>query len=283
MRVPTHLIRRLEGVAALDKVAKPVSELVQKAVQPTPVRNLLSGTDLGHPLHPLLTDLPIGAWSMSVLLDAVGGRDSRLAADILVGAGIVAAVPTAATGLNDWSDTYAGEQRVGVVHALANVAALGLFSASLAARMAGARSRGRALSVVGFGVLTVGGYLGGHLSYVKGVNVNHTAFEERPEDWVDVCADDDLVAGQPRAVSAGGARVLLVRQRGRVHAMANTCSHLGGPLDEGELRDGCIVCPWHGSTFRLDDGVIVRGPASTPQPMYDVRVTGGRVEVRARA
>ena len=275
------LVRRIERFTALDKVAKPAAGLVGNAVQPRAVRNLLSGTNLGHPAHPMLTDLPIGAWSMSVVLDIVGGARAERAADLLVGAGILSAVPTAATGLNDWSDTIGGERRIGAVHATANVAALTLYTASLIARRGGGRGAGKVLGLAGFGVLVVGAYLGGHLSFAKGVNVNHTFLEHRPQEWTTVLAEAELAEGQLRRVSAGEASVLLVRNEGQISALANTCSHAGGPLDEGELADGCVICPWHGSTFRLSDGSIVRGPASVPQPAYQTRVRDGKIEVRS--
>jgi nitrite reductase/ring-hydroxylating ferredoxin subunit len=275
------LVRRIEGITALDKVAQPIVALVGKAVQPRVVRNVLSGTYLGHPAHPMLTDLPIGAWSMSALLDLVGGAKSERAADLLVGAGVLSAIPTAATGLNDWSDTIGGEQRIGVVHASANVVALSLYTASLLARRSGRRGTGKVLGLAGFGVMTVGAYLGGHLSFAKAVNVNHTALEHRPHEWTTVLAEAELLEGELRNVAVGEASVLLVRDDGQVHALANTCSHAGGPLNEGELADGCVVCPWHGSMFRLTDGHIVRGPASVPQPAYQTRVRDGKIEVRS--
>jgi nitrite reductase/ring-hydroxylating ferredoxin subunit len=275
------LVRRIEGFTALDKVAKPVAGLVGKAVQPRAVRNLLSGTNLGHPAHPMLTDLPIGAWSMSAVLDIFGGAGAEQAADLLVGAGILSAVPTAATGLNDWSDTIGGDRRIGAVHATANVAALSLYMASLIARRSGGRGTGKVLGLAGFGVLVFGAYLGGHLSFAKGVNVNHTFLEHGPQEWTTALAEAELPEGELRKVSAGEVSVLLVRDGGQVYALANTCSHAGGPLDEGELADGCVICPWHASTFRLTDGHIVRGPASVPQPAYQTRVRDGKIEVRA--
>lgn len=281
MAFPHELVRRIERFTVLDKVAKPVAGMVGRAVRPRLVRNVLSGTKLGHPAHPMLTDLPIGAWSMSALLDTVGGASAEPAADLLVSAGILSAIPTAMTGLNDWSDTIGGETRVGVVHAGANVAALGLYVASLLARRGGRRGRGKLLGLAGLGVLMVGGYLGGHLSFAQAVNVNHTAFEHGPQEWTPVLADAELGEGEHRRVSAGEAAVLLVRDQGRLYALANTCSHAGGPLDEGELVDGCVVCPWHASTFRLTDGSIVRGPASTPQPAYQSRVRDSKIEIRS--
>jgi nitrite reductase/ring-hydroxylating ferredoxin subunit len=249
MAFPHELVRRIEHLTVLDKVAKPLAGLVSKAVRPRRVRNLLSGTALGHPAHPMLTDLPIG--------------------------------PTAMTGLNDWSDTIGGETRIGVAHAGANVAALGLYVASMLARRSGRRGRGKALGLAGLGIMTVGAYLGGHLSFVRAVNVNHTAFEYGPQEWTPVLADAELAEGEHRRVTTGETAVLVVRDNGQLLALANTCSHAGGPLDEGEFGDGCVVCPWHASTFRLADGSILRGPASTPQPAYQTRVRDGKIEIRS--
>ncbi len=283
MAFPDEFVRRIERFAPLDTVAKPVRGLVSRAVQPRLLRNLLSGTKLGHPAHPMLTDVPIGAWTMSALLDAVGGAGAEPAADLLIGVGIVSAIPTAMTGLNDWSDTIGAETRLGTVHAAANVVALGFYAASLLARRAGRRGSGKALGLAGAGALMVGGFLGGHLSYARAVNVNHTAFEHGPQDWTPVLGDAELSEGEHRSVSADGVAVLLVRHGGRLHALANTCTHAGGPLDEGEVFDGCVTCPWHGSTFNLADGDIVRGPASVPQPTYRTRVHDGKIEVRSQA
>lgn len=283
MNAAQHLIHGLEQTESLDRYAKPLAAAIGRGVRPRLIRNLLSGTYVGHPLHPMLTDLPIGAWSMSALLDIVGGPSAERAADLLVTAGVLAAVPTAASGLNDWSDTYGTDTRVGLVHAAVNTTALGLYVASLAARSRGHRARGKALGRVGFGVLLAGSYLGGHLSFARGVNVNRTAWQEGPAQWTPVLADADLPEGEHRTVQVHGATVLLHRASGGVRALANTCSHMGGPLDEGTVIDGCVTCPWHGSIFRFVDGSIVRGPASSPQPCYEVRVSGGRIEVRAVA
>ncbi len=278
-----RLVKRIERAEVLDRIAKPVQQLVSRCVRPTAMRNALSGTNLGHPLHPLLTDLPIGMWSAAAAVDALGGPAGESAADLLVGAGIAAAVPTALSGFNDWSDTYGPDTRVGLVHAAANSAALVMYTASFAARKLGRRGAGRALGFAGLATLTVGGYIGGYLSFVKGVNVNHTAFEERPTDWTTVAADEDLHDGATLKVDAGGASVMLHRRDGRLHALASTCTHMGGPLDEGNIADGCVTCPWHGSVFQLSDGAVVRGPASTPQPMYETRVLDGEIQVRAAA
>ena len=281
MNILRQVVRRIERFEALDKVARPLAGAVGRAVRPRVVCNLLSGTYLGEPQHPVLTDLPIGAWVMSALLDAIGGPAADGAADLLVAAGVVAAVPTAAAGLNDWSDTVGPETRVGLVHATLNTTALSLYLASLVARARGRRRAGQALSLAGLGVLTGGAYLGGHLSSGMGVNVNRTAWEQRPDQWTPVLADSELADGQHRKADAGGAPVLLYRTAGTVYALASTCTHMGGPLQDGTISDGCVTCPWHGSTFRFADGSIVRGPASTPEPRYQTRIQDGRIEVRA--
>jgi nitrite reductase/ring-hydroxylating ferredoxin subunit len=281
MNILRRTVRRLERLEALDKVAKPLAGTVGRAVRPRVVRNLLSGTYLGEPQHPVLTDLPIGAWVMSAMLDAVGGPAAEGAADLLVAAGVVAAVPTAAAGLNDWSDTAGPETRVGLVHAALNTTALSLHLASLIARARGRRRGGKALSLAGLSVLMGGAYLGGHLSFGMGVNVNRTAWEQRPDQWTPVLADTELAEGEHRKADAGGAPVLLYRTAGTVYALDSTCTHMGGPLEEGTISDGCVICPWHGSTFRFADGTIVRGPASTPEPRYETRIQDGRIEVRA--
>ncbi|MEX5295731.1 Rieske (2Fe-2S) protein [Kocuria sp. CPCC 205268] len=276
------LVARVERWAALDRVAEPLARAVGRAVQPAPARDVLSGTVIGHPLHPLLTDVPIGAWTMAALLDLAGGPGTERAADLLVAAGVAAAVPTAATGLNDWSDTQGADRRIGLVHAIANSAALTCYAASLAARLQGRRGAGKALALAGYGCVTGGGYLGGHLVYARGVNVNRTAWRRGPRRWTDVLADDELAAGAPRRVQAGSVSVLLVRDGNRIDALDSVCSHMGGPLEQGSIDGGCVTCPWHGSVFRLADGAVVRGPATAPQPGYETRVEDGRIQVRRR-
>ncbi len=276
------LMARIEQTEALDKVAQPIAGLVGRIVKPRPIRNILSGSYLGHPLHPLMTDLPIGAWTMATLLDTVGGRRAEPAADLLVTAGILTAAPTAWAGLNDWSDTQGGDRRVGIVHAAANATALVCFTASLVARRCGRRGVAKVIALGGFGLLMSGGYLGGHLSYSRGVNINHTAWREGPAEWTSVLAASELTDDTPQLVQVGDLSLVLYRSGGTLRALDSVCSHMGGPLDEGTVDDGCITCPWHGSTFRLADGSVVRGPASSEQPAYETRVREGHIEVRRR-
>ncbi|TDB98529.1 Rieske 2Fe-2S domain-containing protein [Actinomadura sp. 7K534] len=280
MNMPHRTMRRLEEAEALDGIAKPLSKAAQGAVRPRIVRNLLSGAKTGHPLHPPLTDVPIGAWSMSAVLDVMGGPGAEPAADMLVKVGLFTAVPTALSGLNDWSDTIGADRRVGLVHAAANSAALTLYAASAVARARGKRGTGKALGFAGLGMMAIGGYLGGHLSFANGVNVNRTAWEQEPEEWTPVMVETELADGQHRTADANGVEVLLYRKGATIYAMSATCSHMGGPLGEGTIEDDCVTCPWHGSTFRFADGGIERGPASSPQPHFETRIEAGRIEIR---
>jgi nitrite reductase/ring-hydroxylating ferredoxin subunit/uncharacterized membrane protein len=282
-RVVEDLVSRLTEAKALDKVAEPLSNAVTKIVPHGPVKDLLSGTWMGHPLHPLLTDVVIGAWTSAFLLDVFGHEAAEPAADFLVGFGVASALPTALAGYSDWSDLYGGEKRLGLVHALANAAAISAYGLSWLARRRGDRSRGMALSLLGATAATVGGYLGGHLSYRKGVNVDHNAWIHPPADWVPALDAAELEDGKPARGMAGDVAVLLLKRGATIHAVADVCGHAGGPLHQGALEDGCVVCPWHQSTFRLDDGAVVHGPATGPQPAFDARIEDGKVLVRVRS
>jgi nitrite reductase/ring-hydroxylating ferredoxin subunit/uncharacterized membrane protein len=256
---------------------------------PGPVKDALSGTWLGHPLHPLLTDIPIGAFTSAAILDFLGGRKARTASEILIAMGIASALPTALAGLSDWSDAHGGEQRIGVVHAAAQLTGLACYMASLQARRHGHHYRGKFLALAGMSVMSVGAYLGGHLVYSEGLGVTHTLGQEPPMEWTPVLDAASLPEGKPVGVVASGATVLLYRGAGETapRAIGGRCTHAGGPLPEGEIQDRlpgaeCVKCPWHGSVFRLADGTVVHGPASVPEPVYDVRVEDGKIEVRLR-
>jgi nitrite reductase/ring-hydroxylating ferredoxin subunit/uncharacterized membrane protein len=282
-RAIEQLVDRIAHTDWLDQVAKPVSAKVTELVpRGSTVKDVLSGTWLGHPLHPMLTDLPIGFWTGSMALDFLGGRKGRKAADRLLALGVLTAVPTAAAGLSDWSDTIGEDRRLGFAHAAGNVVAVSLYSWSWAARKRGKRVKGVTLGVLGASAATAGAYLGGHLAWRKGVNVDRHAWDHAEDGWVDVPVEAPLEDGQPVVVTVGDDSVLVVRRGGIVRAISDVCSHMGGPLHEGELADGCVTCPWHASTFRLEDGDVVHGPATGPQPAYDVRVEEGRLAFRRR-
>jgi nitrite reductase/ring-hydroxylating ferredoxin subunit/uncharacterized membrane protein len=284
--VAHEAVESITRVEALDAPAQAVAKAVRGNVPAGPVKDALSGTWLGHALHPVLTDLPIGTWTSAVLLDWLGGDGSRDAADRLIGLGLAFALPASATGMTEWADSEPASdsvRRIGLVHAAANGGAAVLFGASLAARRRGSRGAGKLLALAGAGVLAASGHLGGDLAFAKGVGVDQTAFEAAAEDWRPALRDAELPEGESRYAEIEGVGVMVARHGGAVYALSNRCVHRGGPLDEGELSGGCVTCPLHGSTFRLADGSVVRGPAAYPQPAWQVRVRDGVIELNAPA
>jgi nitrite reductase/ring-hydroxylating ferredoxin subunit/uncharacterized membrane protein len=280
------LAERIGRVEALDRPAEALAKKVRGVLDPGAVKDALSGTWLGHPLHPLLTDIPIGSWTSATVLDVVGGRRSQAAAERLLAIGLLAAVPTSITGTNDWADTTPADptvRRIGAVHAAANSVALLLYGSSLAARRRGRHARGVALALAGMGALSAGGHLGGHLSYDKAVGVQQTAFREPPDEWTPTVSEDEVRDGEATVASAGDMDVVLTRHAGRIYALGDRCTHRGGRLSEGKIENGCVTCPLHSSVFSLADGSVIRGPAGAPEPAFDVRVENGTVEVRVRA
>jgi nitrite reductase/ring-hydroxylating ferredoxin subunit/uncharacterized membrane protein len=275
--------RTVERLEAIDPIGEALQGAVKKVVpQESQLKDLLSGTWLGHPLHPLLTDVVIGSWTSAFLLDVLGGEAGEEAAQRLIGLGCLAALPTAAAGFSDWAELWGSQRRIGEVHAAGNVTALGLFGLSWLSRRSGRRGTGRLLSLLAMGVSVASAYLGGHLSFGKGVGVNQTAFEEWPTEWTAVIEDEQLREGKPASGKAGTVDVFLVKQDGRIHAMLNRCTHRGCPLSDGQFDGETIVCPCHGSTFALD-GSVVKGPATSPEPALETRVREGKVEVRRTA
>jgi nitrite reductase/ring-hydroxylating ferredoxin subunit len=272
-----RLTKQLAELAEpLDQRADPVQEAVNAV--PQPVRDVLDGVWLGNPLHPALTDIPLGAWSAAFALDFVGSE----AADDALAVGILGAVPAALTGLNDWSHLKDDARRIGIVHAVVNTAALTLNIASLVARRSGHRGLGKMFSGVAYAGTLFSAHLGGHLSFGLGIRVNRTAFESPRDRYAPVCDESDLSDGKLVGVELEGETVVVSRseETGEICAIAATCSHLGGPLDEGK-RDGDIVtCPWHGSRFDLCSGEVRGGPAVYPQPRYEARVRADKVEIR---
>jgi nitrite reductase/ring-hydroxylating ferredoxin subunit len=276
-------VRGVENASALDAVGASIGKAVRGAIGPGEVKAALSGTWLGHALHPLLTDVVIGSFVSATVLDVIG--DDGDSAERLIAVGLAAYAPTAVTGVNDWADTEIVDpriRRVGLAHAAANATALSLYAGSLAARRRGARGRGRLLGFSGAAALAIGGYLGAHMSFVQGVGPNQTAFDPGPEDWTDAVDSDGLTAGEPRGVVVGDTPVLLLRHGDGLHALHDRCSHRGCPLSEGEIDGELVVCGCHGSRFRLHDGSVERGPATAPQPVFDARESDGRIQIRLR-
>jgi nitrite reductase/ring-hydroxylating ferredoxin subunit/uncharacterized membrane protein len=279
----SRLVTKLEDAEALDRAVDVVSRGVNSVLPPGEVKDALHGRWLRHPLHPALIALPIGTFLSVSLLDVTtDDQGSRDAARRLVGAGVLSVAPTAAAGLADWSALggFDRAKRTGLVHAISNITATLLYSVSWWARRRGAHTRGRNLAFAGAAALTVGGYLGGHLSYVQAVGVDHSGQRPTgPTEWTDVAADD-VQEGELRRVEVSGTPVLLARVDGALHGIVATCSHLAGHLHQGELRGTCVVCPLHGSHFRMRDGSVRHGPATAPLQAYDVRTVGDRIQVR---
>jgi nitrite reductase/ring-hydroxylating ferredoxin subunit/uncharacterized membrane protein len=276
----------LESVSALDGLGKALGKAVRGAVGRGELKDALSGTWLGHALHPLLTDVVIGSFVSATLLDLLGGDDDGRAAERLIAVGIAAYAPTAATGVNDWADSEIADpavRRVGLVHAATNTTALTLYGSSLLARRRGARGRGKLLAAAGAGVLAAAGYLGGHLTYARGVGQNQTSVDPDPDDWTDAIGASELASGEPTRVVVEDTPVLMLRHGDHFHAIHDRCSHRGCSLADGEIERETVTCACHGSRFSLRDGSVERGPATTGQPAYDVREREGRIEVRLRS
>lgn len=277
------LLTRLEQSSELDAVGDRLQEAVHTVLRPQRLRDLLHGVWLGHPLHPVLVQLPVGAFMSTAILDLLPGQ--RRAATTLVGVGTAATLPAAVAGLTDWASLAREQRRVGLVHAAANTVALALYAGSFAARLRGSHGRGRLLAYLGLAAAGSGAYLGGHLSYKEGAGINHAVQELRrlPDGWQALAELTTLPDGKPAVRQLGDVPILLYRVGNDVSAFLERCGHQAGPLGEGDVvgagRDACVVCPWHGSMFRLVDGAVVGGPAATDQPLLRTRVVDGRVEV----
>lgn len=274
--------RVTETMPWLDEAAETVQQALNPVLGsggPKQVQDALNGTWLGHPLHPAIVAVPLGAWTTTLLLDLT---DMEEAADFSLRVGVVSALGAAVTGAAQWQDTTGKPRRVGLLHAALNVGATALYGGSWLMRARGARGAGIALSTLGYATGMFSAWLGGDLAYVRGLGVNRTAFEQPPADWTEVLDEGELQENKPRRVEANGVPVLLVRQGNDILAISATCSHLGGPLDEGQIDGQNVTCPWHGSVFCLRDGALVHGPATAPQPAYDVRVQRGTIALRAR-
>ena len=279
-------VGRWTWLQTLNDQVTPVVQPLYDRYQGNLVLELMHGGRwVGHALHPALSDLPIGLWSSTLLLDALGkdvppesGRWDPSAT--LSAAGLVAAAATAATGVADWTVSDGEDRRVGLFHGVLNAAGTTLQGASLAARLSGHRRTARALGASSLAVTAAAGFVGGHLVQGRAVMVNRVATSTGPNRWVAAVAEADLPDGTPTGVEVEGRQVLLHRIDGEIYALDDVCSHAGGLLSRGEV-DGCTVaCPLHRSVFDLRDGQVVQGPAHTPQPVLPTRVRKGWVEVR---
>jgi nitrite reductase/ring-hydroxylating ferredoxin subunit/uncharacterized membrane protein len=275
------------GNPAIDRVAEPLSKAVRGAYEAAGpggqrAKNAVHGVWLGHPLHPVLTDVPLGAWTTALALDAAAQGDPgmRRAATFAIGVGLAGAVGAAVTGLTDWSETDGDSRRAGLVHGLLNVTATTLFATAFALRRKDSHDGGRTAAWMGYAIALGAAYLGGDLVYRQRIGVTH-ADASLPQDFAPIFDSAALAENTMVRARAGDSDILLVRQHGRVCALVHNCAHLGGPLSEGTLKDGSVVCPWHGSEFALVDGRVLNGPATHSQPCLIVRERDGRIEVKA--
>jgi len=278
------VLSKLERAAQLDRLGDRIQRVVYRGLPRQGMRDFLHGVWLGHPLHPALVDVPIGAWTSSAILDLMPGQ--RRAATTLVGVGTAAAVPAIIAGWNDWASLSPAQRRVGLVHAASNAIGVALYSGSLAARLSGRHRLGRMLGLAGISAASAGAYLGGHLAFKMGAAVNQAVPElHRVDDgWHQVGRLAELPEATLVSRKVNDVPVAVYRDGNRITALLEHCAHQGGPLSEGDITtvDGhvCVVCPWHGSTYRLDDGEVVHGPAGTDQQTLPTRVMAGTLEVR---
>jgi nitrite reductase/ring-hydroxylating ferredoxin subunit/uncharacterized membrane protein len=281
--------RIVDALPFLDKVAEGVQPKVQEAVEAggTTARNVLDGVWFEAPLHPALTDVPIGSWTAALVFDgldlATDSRPMKNAADASIAVGVVGAIGAAVTGLSDWRYLSGGSRRMGVAHGLLNTIALVLSIASLFLRAKGRRSSGRLAFLAGYSLSGMAAHIGGELSYHYALRVDRNVFQEDgPDEFVPVLDEGELPQDGMRRVSANGAEVLLSRSSsGEVCAISSICGHFGGPLEEGSREGDTVVCPWHKSRFELCSGEAIDGPAVFPQPRYETRVRDGKIEVKA--
>lgn len=273
----------------LDGLSERLQPLVRDAVAVTGRRgaDLLDGVWLGAPLHPALTDVPVGALTAAVTLDGValatGSRAVERQADGALAISVAGALAAAATGFSDWRDLGGETRRLALAHGLINVVGVACNTTSLGLRMAGRRRAGQVSSALGFLVASAAAHLGGDLTFGLGVRVNQAQPGAGPGEFTPVLDESQLDGTSMHQVDADGEAVLVTRSTsGTICAIANTCSHMGGPLDEGQREGDVVVCPWHGSRFDVCTGDVRGGPAVFPQPAFEARTRDGKVEIRRK-
>ncbi|HEY4845029.1 MAG TPA: DUF2231 domain-containing protein [Candidatus Dormibacteraeota bacterium] len=273
---------------------EPVADFLQKVVAGAykalgkpgrDLKTLANGTWLGHPLHPVLTDIPLGAWTLAVLFDIIylfkGTHGWISAADLAVFVGLLGALGSALTGYTDWSTTFGRERRVGIAHGLLNTAVIVVYLVSLIIRVThGSRGLAIVLALIGYGIVLTAAFLGGDLVFSIGTGVNHHAWQEVPTKFTKVMLEGQLTDNMLVKAMAGDTPILLYKKGNTVCAISETCSHAGGPLSEGELDGDIVQCPWHGSRFDICTGLVKGGPATISQVRYETRIQNGQIEVR---
>jgi nitrite reductase/ring-hydroxylating ferredoxin subunit/uncharacterized membrane protein len=284
----------LERVARpLDGLWNAIAAIVKAVYRPLGappgryVQDFLNGTWLGHSLHAVLVDVVVGAATAVVFLDVlrvVFGVDGlELAATWTLALAFLAGVGAILSGLTDFKDTAAGDERnITGLHGVTNIVAVIGFGWSLLLRLGGAHDGGFWVLLISYLIVSVGAYIGGHVVFKYGYMVNRNAHSKgrRAKEFTPVLPAAELPENTPTRASLGPTALVLVRRGDVVHALKETCSHAGGPLADGRLEDGTIVCPWHFSAFRLSDGTVVHGPATSRQVRYEARISGGQVEVQ---
>lgn len=248
------------------------------------VVDLLHGTWLGHPLHPVLVEVVVGAWSISSFFDLVSyfnrSKQAEMIADALIQIGNYAALPSILSGLAQFSTIPEPAANIALTHATVNNIGFALQVASARARSRGDRDRALTLSGLAFVFMMSGAYLGGHLAYNKRVGVKHTEDVTEPQGWMPALAANLIREREPRRVEVAGHPVLLYREGNRIQAIGAVCPHAGGPLEQGKFYNGCVECPWHNSVFSLADGRVIHGPSTYAATNYEARIRNDMVEVR---
>jgi Ferredoxin subunits of nitrite reductase and ring-hydroxylating dioxygenases len=237
-----------------------------------PIQNFLNGSWLGHPVHAVVTDVPIGAMTVSIIADVIG---QPVVADVSLLLGVLAMVASAVTGAADYTEVDGNARNRATVHSVVMVLSLVVYAASLLIRSGSPSDRvvPILLALAGYLLLMLGAAIGGDLVYLIGTHVNRHAWRGAGTKWIklDLGGLDDIPEGGPTKLKAGINDLAVIREGDRILAVHAQCAHAGGPLAEGSIVAGAIQCPWHGSRFRLIDGHNVRGPAMYDQPAYEVR------------
>jgi len=250
------------------------------------LQDFLNGSWLGHSLHPVVVDVVVGGATAAVLLQILiwfGVADLRVALLWVLGMTVLAGVSAIVTGLTDFKDTATGDERHVVgFHGLINILAAGMLIVAFFAILSGGDGIGGWLILAGYGVLSVGAFIGGHVVFKYGYMVNYNAFAggKRAKEFTAVLPAADLAEATPTKAMLGTTGLVVVRRGDLVWALKETCSHAGGPLAQGTLDGYSIICPWHGSAFRLSDGAVRHGPATARQVAYRARISGDQVEVQ---
>ena len=280
-------------MAAQDGWARPFGDFNHRWLSAVfrpirPIKDLLNGTWLGHPLHSATTDVPMGALLVSVVLDLL---NQPIGADVALLATVLFMLAAAVSGAADYVDTDGTPRVRATLHSTLMVVALVILVVSLVLRAGSPADRTIpiSLSIIGFLIVTAGAFVGGEVVYALGNMVNRHAFRGPGTKWIrldtgDVTDLSSLPEATPTKGRAGINDLVLVRIGPTLHALHAVCAHAGGPLAEGQVVDGRIECPWHGSRFSLKDGHVARGPAVYDQPAYEIRpAEGGGYEVRRAA